>query len=147
MKLNCSWYIVKEICIPALMNCFCTLNYCLIYVSEVDPVDQEWVFVQLSAETQHMTNLLFMDSPQAFPEGLASFVLTGALRLRRPSRVWTVRSRLVPQNQLQSSLRTTRARRPARHCCPSCISHPIEGTQGPSHSRHNASGKRGTPKK
>lgn len=88
-----------------------------------------------------------MSSPQAFPEGLASFALTGELRLRRPSRVLTVRSRLVPPNPLQSSLRTTQARRPARHCCPSCISHPIEGTQDPSHSRHNASGNRGTPKK
>lgn len=81
-----------------------------------------------------------------FPEELASFVLTGELRLRRPSRVWTVRSRLVPPNPLQSSLQTTRAKRPARHCCPSSISHPIEGTQDPSHSRHNASGKRGTQK-
>lgn len=95
--------------------------------------------------TRHITDATLTWS-QAFPEGLASFVLIGELRRRRPSRVWTARSRLVPPNPLQSSLRTTRARRPARLCCPSCISHPIEGTQDPSHSRHNASGKRGTPK-
>lgn len=85
--------------------------------------------------------------PQASPEGSASFVLIGGSRLKKPSRVWTARSRLAPPNPLQSSLQTTRARRPARLCFPSCISRPIEGTQDPSHSRHNASGNRGTPKK
>lgn len=93
-----------------------------------------------------LVNVL-MCSPQAFPEGLASFVLIGELRPRRPSKVWTARSRLVPPNPLQWSLQTTRARRPARRCSPSCISHPIEGTQDPSHSRHNASGKGAHQKK
>ena len=93
-----------------------------------------------------LVNVL-MCSPQAFPEGLASFVLIGELRPRRPSKVWTARSRLVPPNPLQWSSQTTRARRPARRCSPGCISHPIEGTQDPSHSRHSASGKGAHQKK
>lgn len=98
-------------------------------------------------ETRHITDATLTRSPQASPEGSASSVSIGGLRPRRPSRAWTARSRLAPPNPSRSSLPTTRARRRARPCCPSCISRPIEGTQDPSHSRHSASGKRGTPQK
>lgn len=94
---------------------------------------------------QQMTEESATNCPQAFPEGWASSASTGGWRPRRPSRASTARSHPAPPSPSPSNLPTTRARRPARPCCRSCTSRPIEGTQDPSHSRHSASGKRGTP--
>lgn len=133
--------------LKVFLVCTASSTHCLEMLKTIPLLFEGNIFAAWLFKRNPASDLMLILSAQVFPGGSASFVLIGELRPRRPSRDLTVRSRLVPPNPLQSSLQTTRARRPVRHFSPSCISHPIEGTQDPSHSRHSASGKRGTPKK